>query len=264
MSRALLTSLSVFFLIAAVEPARATGCPGESEVLATVRSVDPALGSRTSRFHAEPPMELYRRAAGKVGKALADRDGKTVRGVMLVERPIELMWKALNDEPHHALDGKYFPVRHSEVIDGVPRGQERTVFQYFKKAGIGRWWVSRVTMNTALYEESAGKIWELYWEAVIDGVDTDREPIRSVAEDVAPLRESFGAWFLVPMNGSCTLVEYYNYTEPGGFVSFAQSLMAKSAVRDTLEAIVRLGDEHLSGPDPDGERFIRPDGSPLD
>ena len=240
-----------------------SGCPDRDAVLAAIEAIDPARGSRTTRFEVDAPIDLYERAAQNVGKPMLDRDGKTVRGVLVIERPIELIWKALNDEPHHALDGKYLPVRHSEVIDGTPRGQDRVLFQYFKKAGIGRWWVTRVEMNERLFADSQGKIWELVWEDLMDTVDTETPPIRSVAKDLSGLKRSYGAWLLLPVSPGCTLIEYFNHTEPGGFVSFAQGLMAKSSVRDTFEAIVRLGDEHLAAPGAE-ESFMRPDGTPLD
>lgn len=238
-------------------------CPSKTEILARVAEVGPERGSRTTQFGAAPPTDLYEKAAGQVGRSFAARDGKTVRGVLVTNRSIETMWKALNDEPHHALDGKYVPVRRSEIVEGTPRGQSRVLFQYFKKAGVGRWWVSRVEMNADLFRSSGGAIWELYWNDVLDSVDPKRPPFDEVSGDIAPLKASHGAWFLVPLGASCTLVEYYNLTEPGGFMSVAQALLAKNSVRDTLDGIVRLADEHLPQPHPDAV-FVRPDGSPLD
>ena len=169
----------------------------------------------------------------------------------------------MNDEPHHAIDGDYIPVRYSEVIDGTPRGESRMLFQYFKKAGIGRWWVSQVEMSERLYKDSEGKIWELTWTDVQDELDASQPPMNMVSEEMPRIEGSYGAWFLVPIGDRCTLVEYYNHTEPGGFVSFAQGLLAKKSVRDTLDGIVRLADEHLPDPHPDSV-FMRPDGSHLD
>ncbi|HXV76619.1 MAG TPA: hypothetical protein VD788_09895, partial [Candidatus Polarisedimenticolaceae bacterium] len=225
-------------------------CPTRNEVSTTLRLVDVRRGSRTARFGADPPFALYDKAAANVGRPVASRDGKTMRAVLVIDRPVETIWKALNDEPHHALDGKYLPLRHSEVIGGTPRGIERTLFQYFKKAGIGRWWVSRVEMNGELYRDSAGRIWELSWRGVSDQVDAAQPPISMIADELPPLEETYGAWFLVPLDPRCTLIEYFNHTEPGGFVSIAQNLLAKSSLRETLQAIVRLADEHLPEADP--------------
>ena len=240
-----------------------SACPSGSEVLERLTAVGPDRGSRTVVFKSSPPTELYEKAATKQGQAFAEKDGKTVWGVIVTEHPIEAIWKALNDEPHHAIDGDYVPVRHSEIIDGTPRGESRVLFQYFQKAGVGRWWVSRVEMNPELFSDSDGKIWELTWQDVQDDIDPSEPPMNAVSADMRPLEASYGAWFVVPIGDGCTLVEYYNHTEPGGFVSFAQGLLAKKSVRDTLDGIVRLAEEHLPAPHPDSV-FIRPDGTRLD
>ena len=250
-------------IVLACSAARSGECPSKQQILARVSEVGPERGSRTARFGAAPPTALYEKAAGAIGRSFVTREGKTVQGVLVTPRSIETMWKALNDEPHHALDGKYVPVRRSEVIDGTPRGTSRVLFQYFKKAGIGRWWVSRVEMNPELFRDSQGAIWELRWNEILDTVDPTQPPLDEVSRDIPPLEDSYGAWFLVPLGGSCTLVEYYNHTEPGGFVSLAQALLAKSSVRDTLDGLVRLADEHLPEPHP-GAVFVRPDGSVLE
>ena len=239
------------------------GCPGKAEVLDGLKSIHPERGSRTVVFHSPPPTDLYEKAAAKQGQSFAAKDGKTVWGVIVTDRPIEAIWKALNDEPHHAIEGDYIPVGHSEVIGGTPRGKSRVLFQYFKKAGVGRWWVSRVEMNEQLYADSGGKIWELTWNDVQDEVDASQPPMNTVSEEMPALEASYGAWFIVPIGDRCTLVEYYNHTEPGGFVSFAQGLLAKKSVRETLDGMVRLADEHLPAPHPDSV-FIRPDGTRLD
>ena len=250
-------------ILLACLPAHSGDCPSKEQILARVAEVRPERGTRTVRFGAVPPAELYEKAAGAIGRTVVERDGKTLQAVLVTPRSIETMWKALNDEPHHALDGKYVPVRHSEVLSGTPRGQSRVLFQYFKKAGVGRWWVSRVEMNPDLFRDSQGAIWELHWKDILDTVDPSKPPLDEVSRDMPPLEDSYGAWLLVPLGGSCTLLEYYNHTEPGGFVSLASALLAKSSVRETLDGLVRLADEHLPEPHP-GAVFVRPDGTPLD
>jgi hypothetical protein len=263
LGRRLTILLTACLAFAPVVRAENVGCPGKDDVLDRLKSINPERGSRTVVFHSPPPTDLYEKAAAKPGQAFAAKDGKTVWGVMVTEHPIEAIWKALNDEPHHAIEGDYIPVRHSEVIDGTPRGESRLLFQYFKKAGIGRWWVSQVEMNQQLYKDSEGTIWELTWTDAQDEMDASQPPMNTVSEEMPALVASYGAWFLVPIGDRCTLVEYYNHTEPGGFVSFAQGLLAKKSVRDTLDGMVRLADEHLPAPHPDSV-FMRPDGSHLD
>ena len=118
-------------------------------------------------------------------------------------------------------------------------------------------------MSERLYKDSEGKIWELTWTDVQDELDASQPPMNMVSEEMPRIEGSYGAWFLVPIGDRCTLVEYYNHTEAGGFVSLAQGLLAKKSVRDTLDGMVRLADEHLPAPHPDSV-FMRPDGSHLD
>lgn len=252
-------------LVLATSPARpdAVPCPSKEQILARLAEIRPEASLRTTGFGVAPPTDLYEKACDHPERTVVSRDGKTLQAVLVTRRPVETMWKALNDEPHHALDGRFVPIKHSEIVDGTPRGQSRVLFQYFKKAGVGRWWVSRVEMSPELFRSSGGTMWELHWELVLDSVDPTRPPLDSVSSNMTPLEKSHGAWLLVPLGPTCTLVEYYNYTDPGGFVSIAQSLMAKGSVRDTLDGIVRLADEHLPQPHPEAV-FIRPDGSPLD
>jgi hypothetical protein len=264
MTRSTWICLIAVALIPMAVSAEEAVCPSKDEILEHLSGIDPARGSRTTRFNAPVPTELYEKAAAKTGESVAFRDGKTVWGVLVTDHPVEVIWKALNDEDHHVLDGvEYVPVKYSEVIDGTPRGKSRLLFQYFKQAGIGRWWVSRVEMNGELFETSEGAIWELYWEDVVDSIDPTQPPMNQVSSKVAALEDSYGAWFIVPINGHCTLLEYYNFTEPGGYVGFAQALLAKKSVRDTLDGIVRIADEHLSDSHP-GLVFVRPDGTPID
>jgi hypothetical protein len=191
---------------------------------------------------------------------VATHQGNRGYGSLVVPLPVERLWMAVNDEEHHAGE---LPVRRSEVIGGTPRGASRTIFQYFKRWGIGRWWVSRVAMNRELFESSQGRLWELHWEARIDSVDTTKPPVSDVADKIKPLKKSSGAWLMVPLGGSCTLVEYYNYTDPGGALETAQRLLINRSIRSTLNALARLAEEHVEQPH-EGPPFVRPDGSPID
>lgn len=259
--------LNVLLIASLVAPLAAwaggEGCPSKDDILAQLKAIHPEKASRTVVFHFQPPTELYEKAAANPGQAFAAKDGKTVWGVIVADQSVEAIWKSLNDEPHHAIDGDYIPVRHSEIIGGTPRGKSRVLFQYFKKVGIGRWWVTRVEMNEQLYHDSEGKIWELTWTDVEDDVDPSQPPMNMVSDDIPKLEASYGAWMAVPVGEGCTLLEYFNHTEPGGFVSFAQNLLAKKSVRDTLYGTVRLAAEHIPEPHPDSV-FIRPDGTRLD
>lgn len=240
----------------------ASPCPEADTVLQRLARLDPARATRTARFDTPPPVDLYRKAANKPGTTLSTREGQKGFGVVLAEMPIESLWAALNDEPHHALDGGYFPVRHSEVIGGTPRGPTRLLFQYFKKLGVGRWWVSRVQMNRELFEESGGALWELHWEGRMDEVDPTAPPMNMVSADMSAVLETRGAWLMLPLADRCTLVEYFTWSDPGGFVGATQWLLAGRVLRSTLQGLMRMAEEHVALPHPDA-RFVRPDGTPL-
>lgn len=240
----------------------AASCPGEAAVHRRLEE----LGAVASRDGAEGPAavpdELVRRAARSPGEPVVDRHGKTGYGAELVAQPVSVLWKALNDEDHHALDGRYLPVEHSEVIGGTPRGESRLLFQYFDRWGIGRWWVSRVEMDGDLYRRSGGALWRLSWHDAMDSVDPSRPPVASAASRLAPIQGSRGSWLLVPLGDRCTLVEYFTWSDPGGWLGAFQGLAARRALRETLEGIVRLAAEHIGKPHPDAH-FVRPDGSAL-
>lgn len=252
-----LASLSLL----ALAPTRAQ-CPNEDRIVERLEGLRTSRASRTVRFDTDPPLALYRKAARRPGTAVSAREGKKGFGVLVAELPIELLWAAVNDEEHHTLDGGYLPVRHSEIVEGRSRGQSRLLFQYFKKAGVGRWWVSRVQMNADLFEESEGGLWELHWEGRMDEIDPDAPPMNMVSRKMQAVRDTRGAWLMVPLADRCTLVEYFTWTDPGGFVGATQWLLAGRVIRSTLSGLTRMAEDHVSVPHPDAE-FVRPDGSPL-
>ncbi len=141
-------------------------CPGPEEIRAKLAGVDMTRAARTAVFKQPIPSKLHLAAIKKPGKPFAERQGRRVTGVILAEVPAEKIWRAINDEEHHA-DG-YLPVNFSTVVEGRPRGMDRVLFQFYKRAGIGRWWASRVLINKDVHEATEGKIWELYWRE-LDG-----------------------------------------------------------------------------------------------
>lgn len=251
-------------LAAVVTPCRASGaCPEGARLRGALADLDLAAAARTARYGVEVPQELYADALAEPGKAQARRDGNRALGVLVVDLPLRPLWKALNDEDHHDLDdGSYIPVRGSEVVAGTPGGVERVVFQYLDRWGIGRWWLTRIRMSADLYRESNGRLWEITWLGELDAVDHDAAPIAPVAARLRAIDASRGSWLLAELAPSCTVVEYFNDSEPGGVVGVAQKMFARKAVSDTLDGLVRLAREHL--PEHADLRVPRPDGSSLD
>ncbi len=238
-------------------------CPSSQVVLERIDRLDLTNAARTREFGLQPPKSLYEKAAAKPGKVAVKNDGKVGQAVLVSDQPIETLWMAVNDEDHYA-QGGYLPVLHSEVIGGTPRGQDRILFQYFKRAGVGRWWIDQVVMSEELFAESDTRLWELRWWDLMDSrgeKSLPEEHARTLNDlGLSPIRASRGAWLMTPLGAECTLIEYVTYSDPGGFLGFAQSLGAGRVIRDTLEGVERLAREHIPKAHSDF-RFVRPDGT---
>ena len=238
-------------------------CPSSQVVLERLDEIDLATAARTQEFELQPPRSLYEKAAAKPGKVAVEKDGKLGLAVLVADLPIETLWMAVNDEDHYAEDG-YIPVLYSEIIGGTPRGQDRILLQYFKRAGVGRWWIDQVEMSEELFAESDAELWELRWWDLMDSrgeKSLPEEHVRSLNDlGLSPIRASRGAWLMIPIEPECTLIEYVTYSDPGGFLSFAQILGAGRVIRDTLEGVERLAREHIPKAHSDF-RFVRPDGT---
>ncbi len=95
----------------------------------------------------------------------------------------------------------------------------------------------------------------------MDKVDRKTPPVSEVK--VRPIETSEGAWMLVPLTESCTLVEQYSLSDPGGALGIFQALVATGAIRDTMSGIVEMATEHRCEP-AEAVSFVGPDGEPLD
>jgi hypothetical protein len=129
-------------LLATAPPGAGASCPGPDEIQARLVELDLERGARTARFSTPPPQKQLDQAARRVGELFTHRDGKKGFGVVLVELPVEALWRAVNDEDAHDVEG-YLPLKRSEIIGGTPRGTSRRVFQAGERMGLGRWWVTR-------------------------------------------------------------------------------------------------------------------------
>ena len=152
MSRWLQVGFGLLLFASPGEAVRAD-CPALPEINSRLAALPLNEASRTRRFALPVPESLYAKAISKPGTPYPSRDGKLVQGVMLSPLPIESWWKAINDDDHHDEKG-YLPLRHSEVIKGIPGRGGRETFQYYSSFGIGRWWVNRLEMN----EDSATRL----------------------------------------------------------------------------------------------------------
>lgn len=236
-------------------------CPEPEAIKAQLEQLDLTAAYRTEEFDLQPPWNLYAKAAERPGKVIVDRSGKLGQAVMVVEIPIEDLWMGINDEDHYA-EGGYLPVEHSEVIEGTPRGQQRILFQYFKRAGVGRWWIDELEMNDELYAATDGRLWELRWWDLMEERAADGLPEELSDLGLSPIKGSRGAWLMIPLGETCTLVEYVTISNPGGFLNVANWFAAGHVIRENLEGLQRLATEHVPEPHPDS-RFLRPDGSEI-
>ena len=243
-------------LLAAGIVAEDSVCPDVATIQKKIQQAQPARGARTASFNQPVPEALYERAIAEPGKAFSKRDGNKMTGVMLVPMAADRLWRAINDEPHAE---EFLPVNYSTVIEGAARSSDRVLFQYVKKAGLGRWWASRIRINAKLHEVSEGRLWEMSWVDWMDEVDRTKPPIRDIADDLKPIVESKGAWLLMPVSESCTLAEHYSESEAGGALGALQVLVASGAIRDTLNGVKRMAEEHRCPAD-ESAPFHGPDG----
>lgn len=238
------------------------GCPDAEEIMARLRSLELERTSRTVLFGYEPPWYLYEKALERPGRPAVDRHGLKALGVLLASVPVEWLWMAVNDEPHHE-EGDYLPLQDSRVIDGPSRGSRRIMYQHFRKAGVGRWWVDEVEMNGELFAASGGALWEIRWRDLMSEPAGESVPEGVPDPRVGPINSSVGAWLLIPLAESCTLVDFYTHSDPGGFLSVLQWLGAGRVVKGTIEGMAGLAAEHIPEPHP-GALFVRPDGTVIE
>jgi hypothetical protein len=237
-------------------------CPTPDAIRTHLQGLDLSAAYRTEEFGLEPPWKLYEKAASKQGKVVVDRSSKLGQAVVVVSQSVEALWMAINDEDHYA-EGEYLPVEHSEVIEGTPRGEQRVLFQYFKRSGVSRWWIDELVMNRELYLASDGGLWELRWWDLMESRAEDGLPEEFADLGLTPIKESRGAWLMIPLGDACTLVEYATISNPGGFLNLAQWFASGHVIRENLEGLQRLAEEHIGDPHPDSV-FLRPDGTVIE
>ena len=234
-------------------------CPDAAAIQSLLGSQQFDQASRSVRFGSDVPFELYERAIGRPNTPVSERAGSRIQSVILAEIPIEKLWQALNDDHHHAEDG-HIAVRASEVVAGRPGHSGRDLFQYYIKAGFGRWWVVHLEMNGDLYRSSAGTLWELSWQ---DAMESYPDPPVRMGASVSGIDSSLGAWLLWRVGERCTMMEYYAEGDPGGLAASMQWMGLTRTVRGTMEGIISIAAEHLEKPHPRG-LFVRPDGVSMD
>ncbi|MEZ4320923.1 MAG: hypothetical protein R3F61_25825 [Myxococcota bacterium] len=195
------------------------------------------------------PADAYAKvAAGEVVTGLEDADGTKARkiwGVGIVEVPVDRFFSAINDERNKPA---YSKLAHSLVLDGDYCAPERVVFQFMPVPLLtDRWWVIQQRINTAVQDASGGRVRELAWRP-----PPAPEPALSpeaVGISVQGMRvtHTYGGWFLVDLDGTSTLVEFWSWSDPGGNVPVR---MASSLAAGSIgETFTSMGELARKGPD---------------
>jgi hypothetical protein len=180
-------------------------------------------------------------AKGTVATGLISIEGhkaKKAWGVAVVDVPIGAFWAAINDDP-----GKVGITRlaYAEVLSGGRCGSPRRVFQFLPVPLVtDRWWVTEMNMNSSLMSTSSGRVREMTW-ATDGNFDLPTASAKEWGDKGMHVASTQGSWFLVDLDGSSTLIEYYTWSDPGGSLPAGMaSSMAASGISGTIDDMVTL------------------------
>lgn len=200
---------------------------------------------RVKRIDAGAPSfssSAYDKAAkGTVATGLIAIDGhkaKKAWGVAVVDVPIGAFWAAINDDK-----GKVGVTRlaYAEVLSGGLCGSPRRVFQFLPVPLVtDRWWIAEMNKNAGLMTASSGRVREMVW-ATDGNFDLPTPSSQEWGEKGIHVASTKGSWFLVDLDGSHTLVEYYTWSDPGGSLPAGMaSSMAANGISGTMEDMANL------------------------
>jgi hypothetical protein len=180
-------------------------------------------------------------------------------GVTVFQESVEQVWVALNDEEDH---GGKMSLDVSAVLEGPEYGHGRLIFQSIDlpRPVTDRYWITRISHGKAAYTASSGALWELSWVDENKTATLADTAYAHYEKRATRLDWTKGAWLLIPLSNGKTLVEYFIWSDPGGFIPPAlASRFAPSQVLRTFESMESVVIEHLRKPVPAGA--VRPDGS---
>jgi len=194
---------------------------------------------------AAPPITVdeYKAAAnGEIPTNLvsvADVAAKKAYGLAVFDVSVGKLWAAINDDV-----GKVERTRLSfgEVLAGKPCSTPRTVFQYLPTPIVvsDRWWVSDFAENKAAWDATGGRVRELQWASNGNPKPTTGKAAEWAESGIA-VAWTKGAWLLIDIDGSNTLVEYYTWSDPGGNLPAGPvSSFSSSGVADTVQVMADL------------------------
>ena len=207
-----------------------------------VQEVAPLRPNRLAIDAPKVTEDSYRAAAnGNVSTGVEKVPGyvaKKVFGVGIVDVSIGRFWAAINDDVGKA---EVTRLAFAEQLMGEPCAEKRRMFQYLSVSmASDRWWVVNQTQNTALHEKSEGRVRELYWENV-DDAQLPTATTQEWSRKGIPVIFTRGAWLLIDLDGESTLVEYYTWADPGGYLPAGlASTFAAGTIGNTLETMTGL------------------------
>ncbi|MCB9676157.1 MAG: hypothetical protein H6737_13635 [Alphaproteobacteria bacterium] len=191
------------------------------------------------------PDEAYRSAAeGTPETGIVGVEGykaKKAWGVAVVDQPIAKFYAAVNDDASKPLYGK---LSFTEVLSGGLCGEDRHVFMYLPITMLtDRYWVSHTRQNMGLFQASGGEVREMTWDTVEPDIPVGKRS-RDYLEKGMPIEFAKGGWFMTRLDDGHTLVEYWTWTDPGGYVPAGlASSMAAGGIKDTIDSMARLAKE---------------------
>lgn len=209
--------------------------------------VAPLRAGRMVKSAPPIPAELWARVAeGKVVTNVVPVEGhasKKAYGIAVLDTPIERLWAAVNDDSSRV---EYTQLSYAELLEGETCKSGRKVLQFLPLPVVAdRWWIANMRTNVGLQRASKGRIRELAWKGSFDLHDLKTTTAREQVENGVPIEFTEGSWFLIDLDGSRTILEYYAWSDPGG--SLPKGLVSSMAAKNvgdlikSMEQLAQLG-----------------------
>lgn len=212
-------------------------------VVARVAETRPFRSNLASSQRPSFTEDDYRRAAaGHKVTGVLRVEGHTAKvgyGLTVLDVGIDALWAGINSETAHL---GLLPMSHVEIVSGTPCADGREVLMVLPLPVVtDRFWINRNSYNGALSRASGGQMRELAWSSVADPANRAMSAAgRSATDGLVPIGFNRGAWLLVSLDATHTLVEYHSWVDPGGSVpAGAASMFATSGIEDTFDAMER-------------------------
>jgi len=195
-----------------------------------------------------PETEYQKATRGKVMTGIQEVEGfksKKVYGVAVVDVPIAKIWAAVNDDLGKVQHTK---LEYAEIVAGKACSSGRRVFQYLPLPMVAnRWWISDFQENQPLQIVSSGRVREVRWKTTSKNVPT--ETAKKWAKKGMPVEFNEGGWLLIDVDGKTTIIEYYAWSDPGGYLPAGlTNSLAEGGIKHTVKAVESLAIEGPSCP----------------